>query len=121
MTEEFYVNIENPAEFRRKLLETSKEVVIALQKFERLKASRIKRLENYDQLRMNIREINELVAKLKKELPAIRIPKRAEPKTVKAPKAKKTIAPKPAPIRASAADKLEKELSEIESKLKALQ
>jgi chromosome segregation ATPase len=120
MTENFYVNVESPVELRRKLLETSKSVVLALQKFEKFKLERIKKLENYDLLKRNIKEINDLVVRLKKELPAIKLPKREEPRRI-AVKA----APKSKPVvmmsRASAADKLEKELSEIESKLKALQ
>ncbi len=120
MTENFYVNLENPVELRRKLLEASKNVVLALQKFERFKIERTKKLGDYERLRINIKEINELIGRLKKELPAIKLPKREEPRRIIVKAAQKS---KPIVMvsRASAADKLERELSEIESKLKALQ
>lgn len=120
MTDDFYVNIENPVELRRKLLETSKGVILALQKFEKFKIERTKKMDSYEMLRRNIKEINELVIRIKKELPAIKLPKIEEPRRI-AVKAPKTARVAPVMSRMGAADKLEKELSEIESKLKALQ
>jgi hypothetical protein len=112
--EKYYVNIREPAELRRNLLETSRQVILALQRYENFKLKRAKKHDLIDKLRSNFREINELIAKLKKELPQTKIARKmtfqreAKPAAVSIPKGRKEIAD------------LEKELREIENKLRSL-
>lgn len=110
--DEFYVGISNPNEIRREILETSREIVLILQNFEKFKLSRIKKLDHIEKLRRNIKEINDLVLRLKKALPVakIRIKPLEEKKVVK-----KIYRGKSPEI-----ENLEKELSAIESKLSAI-
>ncbi len=49
--ETYYVNVREPAETRRALLETSRQVVIALQSYENFKLKRIKKLDLVEKLR----------------------------------------------------------------------
>jgi len=107
----YYINVREPVETRKKLLETSRQVVLALQKYEGFKLKRLKKHDFIDHLRKNFREINELILRLKKELPQIK------------PMKKLTLPEeKPrAPARIGKARKeltdLEKELGDIEKKL----
>ena len=110
--EDYYVNIREPSDLRRNLLETSRQGVLSWQKYEHFKINRKK--EELDNLKRTLREINELMARLKKELPAKKsknLPKVAIPerKIVSIAKAKK-------PEITS----IEKDLAEIERKLSGL-
>jgi len=113
MEEEYYVNIREPADSRRKLLETSRQVVLALQKYENFKLKKARKHDLTDRLRKNFREINELIARLRKEMPQVKIRKR-------------TSAPEEMPRAAAKMPKkgdltdLERELAEIENRLKSL-
>jgi hypothetical protein len=135
----FYVGIKSPVEIRRGILESSKGVIEALQRYERLKVIRNEKGESIDKLKALIKEIIRDVNKLKSDLPKakIRIKSREEaplieteeeevkPKKVKvkkkaAKKAKKEVKPKvteekPKPL--GELEKLESELSSIEKKL----
>jgi len=112
--ETYYVNVREPVETRKKLLETSRQIVLALQKYEGFKLKKLKKQDYIDGLRKNFREINELISRLKKELPQIKPMKK-----VSVPEARAK-----APVRAGKAKKdltdLEKELGEIEEKLRRL-
>jgi len=106
--EEYFVNIREPSELRRNLLETSRQVVLSLQKYEHFKVS--KRKEELDILKKTLREINELMSRLKKELPSSKsknLPKIPEKRIVSVSK-KPEIA------------SLEKDLAEIEKKLSGI-
>jgi len=114
--EAYYINIREPLETRRRLLEASRQVVMCLQRYENFKLKKIKK-ENYlGVLRRNFKEINELIARLKKELPQIKV--RKKPVTQYVAEIKKT------PLKAAKAKRglteLERELNEIEAKLSAL-
>ena len=146
--EAYYVGISSPNELRRSLLESSKVVIQLLKANEILKQTRKQKAELSEKLKDDVRVINKLITKLKSELPKTKFaaslsrakPKKEEP----APKVQivkmvgpKEEAPKPQPkpvarvpaLKAesklkpkplSELDKLESDLSSIESKMKSL-
>ncbi len=69
MSEEYFVQIRDTDEVRRKLLGSSKQIIGVLQRYEMLKQTRVIKLEKMSQLRRTNKEINLLIAKLKKEMP----------------------------------------------------
>jgi len=111
--ETYYVNVREPSESRRNLLETSREIVLALQKYENFKLSRVKKHNLVDLLRKNFREINDLILRLRKEMPQVKARKRI-PEREEKPKALPRIPKK------NDLDDLERELSLIEGRLKSL-
>ena len=117
--EVYYVNVREPRDTRRKILETSRQVVLALQKYENYKLRRIKKIDYMNSLRKNLKEINDLIARLKKELPQVKIKKRPTSNEAETKPVKKTVK-KQASKGKGALDDLERELYDIESKLKEL-
>ncbi len=73
MNEDLYTRIENPVFTRKQLLETSKLVVLLLQKFELFKEKRKRRQELLEQLKVTLKETHDLLDKLKKEMPQTKI------------------------------------------------
>ena len=71
--ENYYVNVKEPADLRKSLLETSRQVVLSLQKYEHFKINKMKKKDELDKLKKTLREINQLISQLKKELPAKKI------------------------------------------------
>jgi uncharacterized coiled-coil DUF342 family protein len=131
--EAFYVGLAEPVAVRRNLLETSKALIQLLQKFEKLKDVRSEKHKAVSKLHELFKEISAELIEIKHDLPHYRIselPKKKEgrPKIVLPKKAKiipkkqaKKVAPAmPKPKRASELDKLERELSSIEAKLKGI-
>ena len=124
----FYVGIKEPVELRKAILESIKGVLQSLKKYEELRPIREEKIRLVLQLKGEIREINNLVTKLKTELPKTEVgilqkeapeamPK-AESESKK--KAVKTIKPAPKKEIPTELEKLEAELSSIESKLSAI-
>jgi len=120
--EVFYVNIKNSHNLRRGILETSKHVIESLHRFEKFKKIRAERVRAVEQLILNFREINELAAQIKIDMPKIKLPKVKEPKK----KEEKEDDKKPAEIPhdkkyAHESDdelkKLEAAISQIEARL----
>ncbi|MFO8016946.1 MAG: hypothetical protein R6U32_07645 [Candidatus Woesearchaeota archaeon] len=71
-TEEIlYKKIDDPVNFRRQLLEASKQMIHALQRYEKLKKTRTKKAEQINKLKSIVRELNDLVSKLKKDFPDV--------------------------------------------------
>lgn len=108
--EEYYVSIREPENLRKNILETSRQVVLSLQRYEHFKINSKK--EECEALKRTLREINELISRLKKELPVKKvksIPPISDKKISAITKTKK-------PEIAS----LEKDLAEIEKKLSLL-
>lgn len=114
----FFVEVHEPAEIRRNILETLKEIVENLQRFEKFKEIRKDKLEQIAKLGRIIREINKLIPQLKTGLPEIKV-RAAKPEHIRVPKkkaeSKSEEEVKERPI--SEMQKLEAELSEIEEKL----
>lgn len=127
-----YVGIKSPVELRRMILETTKDVVEMLQKYEKFRAVREEKIKTVNLLRDQIKEITRLVAKLKSDLPKvdIRIKLHKEQEMVeqekkasktagkpKKKKAEKKEKPAPKVKELSDLEKLEAELTSIEQKL----
>lgn len=141
----FFVGVEDPIELRRSILESSKDLLQYLQRFEKFKEVRMEKQEQLLKLSAVGEEIRKLVRKLKAELPKTRIrarlhkheeamkkkaaaekrkkkakvAKKAKKKVKKAPPrpkpAVKPAAPAPKPM--TDLEKLEAELGAIESRL----
>jgi len=73
MPEDYFVQIKDPADIRRSILGSSKQIIHILQRYERMKDLRVQKLEKISKLRAQNKEINLLVAKLQKEFPAAKL------------------------------------------------
>jgi len=118
--ESYFVGVSDPIEVRRNILESSKNMIHVLQKYERFKTLREKKIENITRLNQTIKEINTLISKLKAELPK-------PPKRKKAFKEEKEEEVKGKPTERkptkekSELEKLEEELNKVEEKLTHLE
>ena len=123
----FFVRIKEPNEVRRNILETLKEIVEVLQRFEKFKHLRHEKLEQINKLRIQLKDANKMLGSLRLKLPqtnlrAMPIRENSQPKKPHHKKGKKVkTAEEKAPKKeATELEKLEAELSAIESKLKSL-
>ncbi len=129
--EVFYVQIQNPTEFRRSLLEASRDMLRGLQKYEDLKKIRAKKEKEISHLKSVIKEINNLVNQAKNSLPSVsvKVAEQAKPKKEKKTKKGKKKASKKKSGKAGkketeAEPKKEgkpKEVKELESQLKEIE
>lgn len=122
----FYVNLNEPVEVHRAVLESTKQILSNLKKYESFKKVRTYKLESLMQLKHVMGEINLLVNRFNREMPktglraarvkaaAVAVPKKV--KAEAAPKPLKEIAEHKSKI-----DVLEEELNDIESRLKILE
>lgn len=126
----YFVQVREPPEVRKHILETLRQIFEMLQRMEKLKQLRHEKLENIHKLRSLFKDTNKLLGSLKLKLPQTNLrvstPKEApvhrhHAKSRKAAKAKlpkeKVVAAKREP---SEAEKLEAQLNAIENKLKSL-
>ena len=123
----FYVQLKEPNEVRRNILETLKHIVEVLQKFEKFKHTRHYKFEKINHLRVLVRQANKILSDLKAKLPQTNLRAtiaREVPKYKKHHKKKKgkvvetkVTVPKK---EMTEVEKLESELNAIESKLKGL-
>jgi len=120
--EVFHVGIKNPDDFRRAVLESSKQVIYSMQRFEKLSAIRSEKIKKTIEIKNNVAELTQLIKVLKKELPKTKlrassrsgIPTKIEPLTV-------PVSTKPRYTKeANDLDKLELELQDVEKKLNRL-
>ncbi len=119
-----YVGIDEPVSVRRDILEASKSLVRVLKGQHGLKETRTTKHKLIEDLRNKVTEIGQLVAEARQMLPKMGM-KLPEEKEAKAPKPKIAAAKtKPASIprpRVEAhIDKFEREIRDIEEKLKSL-
>ena len=122
----FFVQIPEPSEVRRNILETLKEILSTMQKFEKFREIRHKKLENIHKLRTGLRQANKMIGDLKSKLPQTDLKavvlKEPKPQTEKVPKQKTDSVqkqePKPKKKELTELERLESELSAIEGKLK---
>lgn len=130
--EKLYVGIEDPIAIRRALLESSKSLIKILQENENTRQRREQKHRLLAELKNTAKELTRLLAQLKSELPRVKmssLPKKMKPRMLPTQKP----APKPAtaqtvkkpatatrPMHLSEAQKLEKELKDIEDKLNKL-
>ena len=121
-----YIGIEDPVTLRRNLLESSKALVHILKGNNSLKDLRAAKHRMIEELRTRITQINELVSDARQLMPQtdkLNLPSEEEKRAAKtAAKAAVQIKPKPAPQQhiETHVDKFERELQDIEKKLKAL-
>tara|TARA_Y100000310_G_scaffold342247_1_gene444635 strand:- start:42768 stop:43157 length:390 start_codon:yes stop_codon:yes gene_type:complete len=117
----FFVEIHEPAEVRRNILESLKDIVENLQRFEKFKRIREDKIKNINDLRKTIKEVNKLIPNLRKALPDVKVRAakierhkgRGKKKTSSKDKGKEEVKEKPL----TELQKLESELNEIEGKL----
>lgn len=129
-----YVGVQSPIEMRRTILESTRDVVEIMQKYEKFRAVREEKIATVKQLKEEVKEITKLVNKLKSELPKVDVRVRlhkeqeaAEKEAKAAKKEKKAVKKAPEKQKKAAAppkvkelsdlEKLEAELSSIEQKL----
>lgn len=127
-----YVGVSDPAEVRRNILKTSKDIIEMRKKYEMFKRTRAEKLGVIFDLTETTKEVRSLVARAKKMLP--RLPKEYMEESKPAPK---QVKEKPKPVAAkqkqpeikrpvfvpqkkTELDKLHDELSEVEEKLGSL-
>ncbi|MBW3014979.1 hypothetical protein KY330_01000 [Candidatus Woesearchaeota archaeon] len=128
----FYVGVKDPIEIRRTLLESSKEMVHAMQRYERFKEVRKEKIDEVQNLKEIISEIKKLANKLKQLLPETELRIKANKEKVNMLKKKSANKQKteikkaqviekplvmPKPRATSELEKLEAELANIENKL----
>ena len=124
----FFVKLKEPNEVRRNILETLKEIVEVLHKFERFKHIRHEKIEKISRLRALLKQANKMLGDLRLKLPQtslranvareIQRPQNAHHKKGKS--VKPAEAQKMPKKDSTELEKLEAELSAIESKLKNL-
>ena len=119
------MQIRQPEEVRRNILETLKMILKGLHSFEKFKSTRHEKLEHINRLRRSLREANKLLGVLKARLPQTGLkPVSEKPAPIKKsmPKKQKPEAkPQKAPKREmTEIEKLESELGAIESKLREI-
>ncbi|MBW2967793.1 hypothetical protein KY362_04865 [Candidatus Woesearchaeota archaeon] len=68
---QYFAQIRDPVEIRRSILGSSRQIITVLQRYEHIKALRVKKLEKITKLRALNKEINLAVAKLKQKFPAV--------------------------------------------------
>lgn len=118
----FFVEVKEPEEVRKNILESLKEILESLQRFEKFKETRKDKIYHINKLKNIVKDANKLVFDLKGYFPETKI------RTVKAI-SKATERKKPGIRKKGEAterkpmtelQKLESELSEIEGKLESL-
>lgn len=123
-----YVAIREPLDVRKRLLESSRDIITSLQKFKRLEELRAERHSEIAVLRSDVRELNRLLSNLRTHMPKTKLKSEAMKEILKAkrpavkeePVVSQTEKQKVVPKHLSEVEKLEKELDEIESKLNGL-
>jgi hypothetical protein len=121
-SQDLYVGIEDPVVIRRALLESSKGLISILKANDRLRDARTEKHRILGELKGVTREIAEHLKQFKAELPPVKpssLPKHKEMHVVPPP-APKPIVHHPKPHKLTEAEKLDKELREIELKLNRL-
>ncbi len=123
----FFVQVKEPNDVRRDILEALKEIVEVLQRFEKFKGIRQEKMEKIHTLRGLLKDANKILGNLKIKLPQTNLratvikEHQAQPKKEPHKKIKTARAEEKAPKKElTEIEKLETELSAIESRLKNL-
>ena len=124
--EAFFVIAKDPSEIKRSLLESLKDIVESLQRFEKFKSVREEKLENVDKLRTDIKELIKLNSSLKAAMPETKLRISLDKKKSKDKKKIVRVEEKHEEIETEVSkpmtelEKLQSELSVIESRLGSL-
>ena len=124
----FFVQVKKPNDVKRDILETLREIVETLKRFEKFKRIRHEKIEKIHHLGVLLKQANKILGNLRLKLPQTNLrataarespsqPKKVHHKKKKKMKAAEEKAPKK---ELTEIDKLEAELTAIESKLKSL-
>lgn len=119
----FFVQVTNKAEIRRSILESLRDILHTLEKFNKFKHLREKKLKKIEELRTLVRETNKATLDLKNLLPDahVKIPSAKKKREKKAPsKLASGASQEPQQKKKSELDSLEHELAAIEKKLEKL-
>jgi len=81
----YYVHVKSSHDLRRGILETSKQVIECLHRHERFKKMRAERIRAVEDLIGTFREINDLSAQMKIEMPKVKLPKPPKPEVAESP------------------------------------
>ena len=129
-SELFFVQVKKPNEVRKDILETLREIVETLHRFEKFRHIRHEKLEKIHHLGVLIKQANKILGNLRLKLPqtnlratAVRVssePKMAHHKKKRKSNAAEEKQEKMPKKEITEVDKLEAELSAIEGKLKML-
>jgi len=114
----FYVGIKDPVSVRRDILESSKDIIKNMQSFEKFKDAREERVKLIMHLKHMMDDLQKLNARLKAELPKVELRASEVQQSKGKTTVKKTKTVKTKTV--SEAARLEKELDEIESRIKGL-
>ena len=112
MTEQkelFYIGLQQPSEFRKEVLQCSKDVITALKRYENIKEIRREKAETLIKVKSLFDHLTSLSNRLKQLLPKTKLPEE-----------KREREPVPEIERPTTLDKLEKQLEELEKKLQLL-
>jgi hypothetical protein len=115
--EPLFVGVENPANIRRSVLESAKELVSMLRRMEELKKIRLQKIELMEHINIDLRSIKTLVIKLKRKLPT-QVARDHTPKPV--PNVRAVASNNPITKARTELQILEDEIAAIESKLKGV-
>lgn len=118
MGQQFFKVIQQPNEMRKKLLESSKDIIDSLKSYQKILEIRERKYGKIKQLRLQIKEIYIFLDKLVENFPGELVDKFTKEKSkgkkaVKSKAQKKSVAP-------TELSRLENQLSNIEEKLKRL-
>lgn len=120
----FFVEVKEPTDVRKNVLEAQKGIVEGLQRYENIKFLRAKKLENINKLKGFIKELLKLFSDLKAALPKTKIKEakvKKKPRIVKKDVKKKKVKRKEEVKKTKTElERLESELSAIEEKLSSL-
>ncbi len=119
MNSEFFVRIEEPKKLRKKLLETSREVVLLIQDHESIKRIKQEKIELLNEAAKTISEINMLIQKMKKLIPPLE-GKKPQQKQQKFLEKEEVEVVTPQKTTLSELERLEQELKQIEEKIKEI-
>lgn len=140
LQEDYYVGVSEPLEVRRTMLETSKCIIQAMHRYEKYKEYREEKIDLIKKVNKQMTELGGLIASLKSVLPksTLRIKKAREQILAQRSKEEKLLVSAAAPVvqkeveaprqiikmtpkkELTELEKLELELSQIESKLSSL-
>ena len=116
----FFVEVKEPGDMRKEVLESQKIVIGGLQRYENIKFLRAKKAESIHKLKSELKELSKDLSELKSILPntGIKVVSKHKKKAVKEEIVKEEKHVKEAP--ANELEKLEAELHDIEKKLGSL-
>ncbi|MEK6845162.1 MAG: hypothetical protein AABY26_00265 [Nanoarchaeota archaeon] len=127
---EFMVQLSDPKELRKEVLETVREIIIFMQGYENFRKIQEEKVKLFSQLRSDIRVISSLVDNsLKKNLPKgklkeVAAPKRVveeeEPEEEPEVQEKVPVPQKVVPVPKSELEELEDQLNDIEGQLRGI-